>query len=192
MKRRLLLLALILPAACASPPAPERMVMLAPDLAMALPDPSTLGRDLVVVHLVTARYDGREVSFEGHIEARDGHFLLAVVDPLGRRALSVDWTDGHLHYDAAPFFPEGLRPQNILADLVLIYWPPGVLRRALAPSGATFQASDEGRSVTYKGREVIRAEFLTGVSRDALPGRIRYANLAFGYSLDIRAVGPLQ
>ena len=168
-------------------------VTLAPDLAMTLPPPSELGQDLHVAHLVTARYGEQVVGFEGHIEASAGHFRLAVLDLLGRKALVVDWTDDALAFDAAPWFPAGLKPQNMLADLVLIYWPAGVLQRALRAAGAGFAATPGQRVVTRDGQEVIRADFTPGPgpgpAGDPIGAGVLFRNLAFGYSLDIRAAG---
>ncbi len=156
---------------------------------MTLPPPSELGRDLHAVHLVTARYGEHVVSFEGHIDATAGHFRLAVLDPLGRKALTVDWTGNEVVFDAAPWFPPGLRPQNMLADLVLIYWPAEVLQRALRPTHAGFEATGEHRAVTRDGQEIIRADFTSGPGPDPIGARVQFRNLAFCYSLDIRAAG---
>lgn len=156
---------------------------------MILPPPSELGRDLHAVHLVTARYGERTVSFEGHIDASAGHFRLAVVDPLGRRALTVDWTGNQVAFDAAPWFPGELRPQNMLADLVLIYWPAEILQRALRPAGVSFEATSSHRVVTRDGQEIIRADFTPVSGPDPIGARVLFRNLAFGYSLDIRAAG---
>lgn len=160
--------------------------MLAPDLPFLLPGPETLGRDLAVAHLVTVRWGersgaARTVSFEGQIEAQAGTFRLAVLDPLGRRALSVEWDRTGLKAETGPAFPADLRAENLLADLVLIYWPAPVLRRALAP--AELRETPDGREVWWKGQPVIRLE------SEAHGARLRYANLAFGYTLDIRATG---
>jgi hypothetical protein len=175
-------------AACAAPPPPPPSVMIAPDLAMTLPRPAELGHDMRAVQLVTARYGERTVSFEGYIDVTDGHFRMAVVDPLGRKALTVDWTGSAITYDAAPWFPEGLRPQNILADLALIYWPPEVLRRALGP-GASLEATPGHRAVLRDGKQLIRADFSPGTPSGE---RVHYANFAFGYGLDIRTAEPAQ
>jgi hypothetical protein len=163
-------------------------VTIAPDLVMILPRPSDLGRDVRMDHLVTARYGERVISFEGHIEVTGGDFRMAVIDALGRQALRVEWTGEDIVYSPAPWMPEALQPRNILADLVLIYWPPEVLRRALAPAHASLAVTPGCRAVVRDGVEIIRVDFFPGDSGDSAPGRVSYRNLAFGYSLDIRAV----
>jgi Protein of unknown function (DUF3261) len=171
-------------AACTPPPLPPTArVTIAPDLSMILPSPSELGRDLHAVHLVTARHDDRVVSFEGHLDVTDGRLMLAVLDPLGRKALTVVWTGPDIVTDAAAWFPAELPPRNILADLVLIYWPPEVLQRALAPAHAAFEAMPRHRAVLRDGAEVISADFAPLGAGE----RVRYRNIGFGYSLDIRA-----
>jgi hypothetical protein len=181
LSRRALLAVLL--AGCAVQP-PSNQVMLAPDLAFDLPPPALLGRDLAVAHLVTARWRGREVSFEGQIEAANGVFRLAVLDPLGRRALTVVWDAAGLAIEKGPAFPDDLRAENLLADLVLIYWPAPVLRRALAP--AELRETADGRELWWHGRKIIELERSEGGRR------LRYANFAFGYTLDIRATGEKE
>ena len=158
---------------------------------MVLPPPSELGRDLHAVHLVTARYGDRTVSFEGHIDVTGGRFRMAMLDPLGRKALSVDWTGGDIVATAAPWFPASLPPKNILADLVLMYWPPEALRQALAPAHARFEAVPGHRAVIRDGTEIIRADFTPGRDGDPAGARVQYRNLGFGYSLDIRAADQM-
>ena len=174
-------------ASCTTPPL-QPGVTIARDLRMVLPLPSELGRNLRLVQLVTARYGDRVVTFEGHIDATDGRFTLAVLDPLGRRALGVAWTDTDLVTETAPWFPAELRPQNMLADLVLIYWPPDVLRRALGPSHAVFEVAPDHRAVRRDGAELIRANVAPATGGDPAGARVQYHNLDFGYSLDIRTL----
>ena len=188
MRLRAVWLGVAVLAGCTAPqPAAPLRVALAPDLVMTLPPPSELGRELHLAHLVTARYGDRVASFEGHIEADAGHFRLVVLDPLGRVALTLDWNGAVLVYQAAAWVPEALRGENMLADLVLIYWPPEALQRALRPAGAGLAASDRQRVVTRNGQEIIRAEFTPGPGADPIGARAQFRNLAFGYSLDIRA-----
>lgn len=160
---------------------------IGPDLVMVLPPPADLGRDVRMDHLVTARYGDRVVNFEGHIEVTGGRFQMAVIDPLGRKALTVDWTGDDIAYSPAPWIPEVLQPQNILADLVLIYWPPEALRRALAPAHAALEAAPGHRAVVRDGVEIIRIDFFPGDGGVTAATRVSYRNLVFGYSLDIRA-----
>jgi hypothetical protein len=173
--------------ACATGPAPNS-VRIAPGLDLVLPSPGTLGRTLQATQLVTAHYQDRTVLFEGHVSASPAQVLLVVVDQFGRRALSVTWNDAALTYTAAPWLPATLRPQSMLADIVVLYWPAPVVRRALAPSGGTLVTAPGVRSVVLGGREIIHAEYQPSAPGETWAGHARYRNLPWGYDLDIQSV----
>jgi hypothetical protein len=175
-------------AACAASPAqpPRNAIRIAPGLDLALPWPSDLGRSLDATQLVTAHYGDQTMVFEGHITATPAKFLLVVVDPLGRRALSVTWTDAGITYEAAPWLPPTVRPQNMLADIVMLYWPEAVVRQAL--SGGRLIVTRGSRSVLMAGQEVIHADYQPAAGGEIWAGVSRYRNLPWGYDLDIQSV----
>jgi len=174
-------------AACAAPPATYR-VHIAPSLDLALPPPGALGRTLEATQLVTAHYRNRTLVFEGHISTRPDQVLLVVFDAFGRTALSVTWSDSGLTYTEAPWLPAIVRPQNMLADVVVLYWPEQVVRDALQASGATLVTTTGARVVTMDRREIIRAEYQPAAPGETWAGHARYRNLPWGYDLDIESV----
>lgn len=184
----LLLLALLLLQGCAARPAtPPATVRIAPELDLVLPQPGTLGRSVNATQLVSAHYGDQTITFEGHISARPDRFLLAVIDPLGRKALTITWTDQDIAYESAPWLPPKLRPENMLADLVVLYWPEAVVREALRASGGTVVTGPGTRSIMAGGREVIQADYHMAAA-DPWTGRDHYRNLPRGYDLDIESV----
>jgi hypothetical protein len=181
------LLCAVLLTACAGPVQPPNpAIRIAPDLDFALPRPGDLGRSLDATQLVTAHYGDQTMVFEGHISATPAKFLLVVVDPLGRRALSITWNDAGITYEAAPWLPPTVRPQNMLADIVMLYWPEAVVRRAL--SGGRLVVAPGSRSVFMAGQEVIHADYRPAAGGDIWTGDSRYRNLPRGYDLDIQSV----
>jgi len=176
--------------ACAAVPSPDaadaRAPLLAPGATLALPRPADLGRSVEVAQLVTARRGGDAYVFEARLSVTPERVLLAGVDSMGRRAMTVTWTDAGLEVEAAPWLPEALRPGSMLADIVVLYWPEAVVAKALAPAGGTLAADGHGRRVTIGGRDVLRAE------HDWNPGgpwtgTLRYANLAWGYEIEVQS-----
>ncbi|HEV2676109.1 MAG TPA: DUF3261 domain-containing protein [Aliidongia sp.] len=180
-----LLLALLL-SACAGPGPSLTSVRIAPDLDLVLPRPGDLGRSLDATQLVSARYGDQAMVFEGHVSVTPERLLLVVVDPLGRRALSVTWTDAGVTYDAAPWLPATVRPENMLADIVVLYWPEAVVRRSLV--GGSLTATPGTRSVQVAGHEVIHADYQPAAPGETWAGRAHYVNLPWGYALDIQSV----
>lgn len=183
------LLSAVLLTACAAPvQSLDHVVRIAPGLDFTLPRPADLGRSLDAAQLVTARYGDRTVVFEAHISATPAKFLLVVVDPLGRRALSVTWDNAGITYEAAPWLPPAIRPRNMLADIVLLYWPESVVRQALARSGGRLVVAPGSRSVSMAGQEVIHTDYWPAARNEAWTGESHYSNLPWGYDLEIQSV----
>lgn len=170
-------------AACAGegPVVPDR-VTIAPGITLILPEPGDLGRSVEVLQLVTARHGSDSFVFEGRLSIGPDRLLLAGSDAMGRRAMTVSWTRGHVAVERASWLPETLRPENVLADIVLLYWPEAVVRRALR--GAELTQTAEGRRIGDAITISWRGE--------PWRGEAQLRNLAWDYALDIRSaeLGP--
>lgn len=180
----------LVPAACAqhSTDRAERSVQIAPDLALALPRPADLGQSVEVVQLVTARYGDQTYAFEARVSATADQFLMVGLDSLGRRAMTITWSDAAISYESAPWLPPQLRPENVLADMVLLYWPESTVKQALASSGGIVTAVPGRRTIAKAGEPIVQIEY--GPSADGSPwaGTLRYRNLAFHYEMDVQSV----
>lgn len=179
--------ALLMLTACAAPPAAPAagQVRLAPELVMALPPPAELGRSLEATQLVTAHYGDRTFVFEGHLSATPERFLMVCLDAMGRKALTITWSASGIAAEAAPWVPAELRPDNMLADMVLLYWPEASVRRLLAASAGTLVTGPRRRSVWVDGKEIVQVDYATA---DPWTGSLSYRNLAWGYGLEIQSV----
>ncbi|OIR10090.1 hypothetical protein GALL_80180 [mine drainage metagenome] len=185
--RRLLALCcgLALSACAAAPTAPAGAVRVAPDLTLTLPPPASLGRSLEATQLVTAHYGDQTYLFEGHFRADRRHLLLEGLDSMGRKAMTIDWSPEGIHADTAPWLPRQLRPENMLADMVMLYWPPQTVRAALAASGGRLRVEKHRRVISDAKGPVIEARYS---GDDPWNGRLVYRNLAWGYRLEIQSV----
>ena len=181
--RRLIvsLCCLVLVACVASPPLAER-VTVAPGITLDLPRPGDLGRSVEAVQMVTARHGDDRFVFEGRLSVGPERLLLVGSDSLGRRALTVSWSRGRMEVERAAWLPDSLHPENILADIVLLYWPEAVVRRHLSGAGLTRTAT--GRAID----DVIAVSWLG----DPWNGTATLRNSAWDYTLEVRSVevGP--
>jgi Protein of unknown function (DUF3261) len=172
-------------AACAAPP-PEPAAYIAPELRFTLPSPRELGHSIDAVQLVTAHYRGDVQMFEAHLSVSPERLTLIGLDPFGRRALTVTMTDAGIDVDKAAWFPKALRPENILADIAIVYWPEDAVRHGLAQTDAVLRCDAKGRSIIADGHEVVRVDY-AATDGDAWAGAAHYRNAAFGYELDLRS-----
>lgn len=163
--------------ACASSRSEVAPVMVAPGITLALPSPGALGRNVEAVQMVAARHGGDTVVFDGRLSVEPGRLLLVCSDAMGRRAMTVTWTEAGLEVEKAGWLPENLRPENILADIVLLYWPEAVIRQGLR--GAALSETTGGRTVG----EAIAVSW----QGDPWTGLSRLRNTAWDYDLEIRS-----
>ncbi len=86
---------------------------------------------------------------------------LITTDPFGRRAMTLTWRDSGLTVEkAAPFVPDFIRPENILADITIAYWPEAAVRAGLAGSGATLlRPTARRRVIAAQEAGYYRGEF---------------------------------
>lgn len=181
MIHRLVCLAVIaVLSACAVASPPVEPVPLAPATRLRLPAPAALGHAVEAVQMVTASHDGDSFTFEGRVSVKDGVLLLVTTDGLGRRATSLRWDGRELSLEKASWLPLSLPPPaNMLADLMLIYWPLPALRSGL--DGATLDQDGGARRLRQDGVNLV------DVNRqgDGWTGSAQLVNHVWHYSLDI-------
>lgn len=186
MRKALALAGALLLAACAAdrPPPPDAAIF-APGKELTLPRPADLGRRVEAAQAITVRHGEQQFGLEGYVSVTPERFLLAGLDGMGRRALTVTWTDQGVTTETAPWVPQGLHPGSMLADIVMLYWPEAVVNRALAAAGGRLIAGPGTRDVYVGDRHILHADY--DFSPDGRwTGRLRYTNFAWGFSLDVQ------
>lgn len=165
---------------------PWGKIALAPGLSFRLPASPGLGRRIEAAQSVIIRHGDRVLVFEGRVSLTGDRFRMVGLDPLGRRAFTVNWTGTELEFEAAPWLPKELRVGNLLADLVLIYWPTRTITTALERAGAVLEIGPAYRAILKDGEEVARIEYTPSFDR-VWNGMARYRNFVWGYVIEIRS-----
>ena len=116
------------------------------------------------------------------VQAKTGATLV-LLDPVGRRLLSVQQQGDQLQTYRAPELPEGLPERFLLASSMLVWWPLADWQSALQQSPEwTLTSSDTSRILNYRGRAIIRADYppasaavVDGLTKQivAQPGQVR-------------------
>lgn len=161
--------------------------MIAPAVRFATPGPQTLGYRVVAEQMISAHYRNDSFVWEAHINVSPEKLEVVGLDAFGRRAFTVTWRGDVLSYEAASWLPSAIKPGNVLADIVILYWPQEVVQSALAGSGAIAATTASGRSIAVGGAEIIHVDYDDDGARD-WGGTAHFRNLAFGYQLDIQSV----
>jgi len=170
----------------ASVPRSSESVLVAPGVLLELPSPAAFGRRADLVQLVTARHGTEVFVFEGRLSVTPDRLVLAGTDLLGRRAMTIDWDGARMDVERAPWLPETLPPENVLADIVLLFWPEEAVRRGL--DGGELAVSPTSRSIRRGSEEVIAITY----DGDPWTGTARLANRPRNYTIEVRSQALLQ
>jgi hypothetical protein len=160
---------------------------IAPGVLFQTPGPAELGYPIEAIQLVVASFRGERVVFESRVSCSPERLTLVTTDGFGRRALTAHRTAAAIMFDAAEWVPTGLRAENILADMALVYWPKEAVDRALAGSPARLEMRGNERSIVIDGREIINVAYEGSSAAAPWTGMARFQNRAFGYALELRS-----
>ena len=136
---------------------------------------------------MTIELGGNSMSFEALLSIQPSEVSLVAVDPLGRRALTLNWDGTRLVVEKAPFLPDSVRPECLLADLIAVYWPAPVVQRALAATGAKVEDHGHRRIIAADGAELLKADY-AWTAKSGLVGTMKYANLSWGYTVSVKSL----
>jgi hypothetical protein len=189
MKYALSLLAILLLSGCASQKETAmdtRIITLAPDVALTLPQSPDLPRPIEVSQLVIGTYGDRKFALQVRLSGDAKHFDMVGLDMSGQRTIGIEWTASGISYETASWIPSQLAPDYILADLILIYWPPEEVRCVLNGSGI-LTATYNHRSIMKDGAAIIDIDYQPHHGKDIWQETVHYKNLARGYSIDIQS-----
>lgn len=148
-----LLLAVTFAGCAPLPPRLSESVLLAPGVRLDLPPPAAFGRQAEMTQRVVARHGKDVFVFEGRLSIGPDRLLLVGIDLFGRRAMTIDWNGAQMNVERAPWLPETLPPENVLADIVLLFWPEEAIRHAL--HGAELTVGNASRSIRRGSEEII-------------------------------------
>jgi hypothetical protein len=185
--RFLLILLMICSAACAAryetSPGSTR---IAPGLELLIPPGRELGYSIEATQLITAHFRDKVQVFQAYVSVSPEKINLIALDPFGNRALTVSATDEAIHTEAAPIVPTVLRPENILADLAIVYWPASAVRRRLVGTSASLYDDQSERKINFDGREVVQVIY-ESPHEHSWAKRAHLHNIAYGYELDLQS-----
>ena len=179
---------------CASIPgvSEQKKVFIAPKMSIQLPDISDLKQHFEFEQMITATYDSQKMAFQNQISFSPEKLLMVFYDPFGRASLTIQWDKKGIEYTKSASVPQKLLPENILADFVMMNWPPTSIQNALKPSGAHLIETKNHRQIVRDGKVLIDVQYASSSKLNPLKSHIIYHHIAWGYTLDIQSVRQAQ
>lgn len=161
-------------------------MLIGPQLPIRAISPAEFAYQHQVTQVLTMRFGNQSLNLEAQLAMSKKEFRAILLDSLGRRAVTLVWHDGKLESQLADWLPPGIRADAIFADMMVLYGQPAALQAALADSGCTLEAGKNSRLLRCRDKDVLRAEYNLK-SPKRLNGTVHYANLAWGYEVDIQS-----
>jgi len=170
---------------------PAYTITLAPGVTIELPEnPWDTAQGLEATQQVTAQWRPKNgepgtATFLARISAQPGQVRIAVLDDLGRRAMTIDWTLDGLNIVKADWVPDALDPERLLGDIVMTYWPDDVVSDVVDQS-MTVEETMGQRTIRTNGDGLVFVTIEKPI-RDPWQGVATLRNMKLGYTLTIRS-----
>jgi len=178
-------------AACvgAGPPT----AFLAPGVAVPLPKPIGLGYNWRASQLLSIQSHGKSFQMPAEVEVHGGQLTLVGLSAFGTRFWTVRYDGLRIEEERSSALVGLPPPEQVLADVMLVYWPPEAWS-AVLPEGWALEDSPAERRLYDAGKRlVVEIQTVKGIPGKAGMGQasegaseVTIINHVFGYSLRIQ------
>lgn len=172
---------------CARHASDEILVPIAPGIFFPLPNPTLPGPPVTVSQVVTGHQRDTSFTFSTYLRYQSDGVRLVGLDALGRKAITIAWTDTGLRSEAATWLPSVIRAENVIADLVLAYWPLESIRSQADRAGLTVHDTPGNRMIRHGNEDVIRIDYKPAAG-ESWSRSVHFLNHGLDYQLDIRSM----
>jgi hypothetical protein len=173
--------------ACASTVRTERVdrVDIGDTVVLLLPTVAELVESLDATQIVTGTFDGRSYTMQAQLEWRPGSITLAALNVWGATVFSIAYDGTAIRVQGNPALTQGLRPEYVLADILLVHLEHPTLVSSPAGDHITIDDAPSRRTINKNGQPVIVIEYEDGQRRI---GAVKLENVARGYVMQIQTL----
>ncbi len=174
----ILLLAMVLAGCASTPDALPLQARIAPDVVLTLPLPPGYPQTTTILQTGRAQYGDHQAAFEAVLSLAPERTEIVLTMLGGPRLATIVWDEEGVRETRSPLAPDGVRVENVLADIFMSEWPAEVVKAAL-PEGVTLAVGADGGRTISRGEDVIMTLALD--PEDSSRTVVR--NAAFGYEV---------
>lgn len=153
-------------------------------LAFRLPGWQPPAVPVEVIQQLSGQYDGHQFSMQAQLSLTRERVKMVGLDAIGRRGFDISWDRNGLVIETASWLPKRLDPQQILAHIVMAYWPRETVVAALVGSGVAVVDNANSRRISDAAGEVMIIDYANTRAK-VWQGRARIVNPGIGYELVI-------
>jgi hypothetical protein len=167
-------------ASCAAPPPPQ--AFLNRQVTVALPRPAALGHGWHASQLLSADYGGQKGQIPVELEVQGDWLTLVGLSALGPPIFTIRYDGNQIIAEHKAIDVHSLPPAQILADVMLVYWPRSAWMPLLPPGWRLDDEGAERRLFDDTGTLVLQIHTDGPVDR---PHTVDLTNHIFHYQIKI-------
>jgi hypothetical protein len=151
------------------------------DLRLPLFDTALLDTDLDLAQHIKGSYGGKTYFLDAYAKADSKGLDMVGIDAMGTEVFDLSYAKAKGIRFSSAMGMSAVKPEYVVADFQLAYYPFNEIKSALAKYGLDFVESEElgipVKTLSRSGRVIARIE--------TRPTGMRYENLLRGYSYEV-------
>lgn len=148
-------------AACGSLPTDTRTLQGLSQVMVQNPVWSYPGREIEAAQLLSGQSGDQSYAFQARIHVSETELHMLAIDPLGRRAMEINWGQKGVHAKRAVWLPRAIKADDVLRHIILVYWPEQDVASLLLDDYAVVDDYLNQRRVVHNGKDVIVIQYET-------------------------------
>lgn len=160
-------------------------VEVADSVLLSLPAAEELNESLAATQVLTGTYDSKTYTMQVELEWRPGSIGLAALNSFGALLFSMSYDGDVLETRGSPTLMQGLRPEYVLADILMAFWERSMLEMHLNGAAASVRDTGRSRAIDRDGTPIITIDY---ESESRWDGRVHFVHMERGYELLIQTV----
>jgi Protein of unknown function (DUF3261) len=160
-------------------------VEIAESATLRLPRAQDLVDSLDATQIVTGTYGERRYNMQVQLEWRPGSIVLAALNVWGTALFTISYDGRRLATEGSAAITEALRPEYVLADILLTFSSDAALRTELAGAGLDLVDTSGRRTLSRDGTPIIVIRY---AGPSPWEGAVHFEHLERGYELDIETI----
>jgi hypothetical protein len=155
----------------------ENAVPIGQGITLQLPPPEVFVQDIESTQRIVLSWQGKKYALEGQLKIAPQQLLLVLLDPLGRRMLTIHWDGKTIQEERADWLPSEVHSNTILAQIMLVHAPLPTLVQNVR--GGTLTENNKLRILSTAGHALITVQY----QKDPWSGTIHLRHHALNYEI---------
>ena len=157
--------------------------MLARDIVLL--DADSFGKTLVISHKVDVNFSSKQFSLIQQTEIDVNEIRLVGLTHFGAPFFTIIYSGLGLNVTKMEVLPEAFRPEMVLRDFQIAFWPIVALQSVYAVDGFSIEDAGLSRRLKKDGEEFMTVVYQ---DKDRLKGKVQLLHHKLGYRIEFETL----